>query len=291
MKYILAALLVLAFAFTASAADLSASVAEPQNSYFYVSNCKGAGEGPTQVSLRFIVTNSWSVPMTVRYDYFDYGTDFWVAGDTQICTIGANLPEANCIANVPLRLGGRGNGTMTNAVFIRLKGMDPDNKMDTLTKEFSFKFEHYTADSEINVLNKISALQARVSTLGTAGSCGPSAAELATANSAITSAQAALKACDLKTAYNAPANELKALETYTDASIASCKSSTPPAPTPAPAPAPAAVPTPAGSTPASAPSSPAAQAAQPTAQPASGPCAIGLALPILGLFALWRKAV
>jgi hypothetical protein len=291
MKYILAVILVFALAFTASAATLSAAVAEPDNSYFWVSNCKGAGDGPTQVSMRFIVTNNWNVPMTVRYDYFDYGTDSWVEGDSQICTIAANMPANDCRLTAPLKLGGRGNGTMTEAVYIRLKGMDPDNNVDTITKDFSFKFEHYTADSEINVLNKISALQTLISKLGSAGSCGPTAAELATANSAITSAEVALKACDLKAAYNGPANELKALEKYSDESLAACTAAAPATPAqPTAQPEPTAVPTPAGPTPAAAPSSPAAQAAQP-AQQGNGLCAIGFALPLLGLFALWRKAV
>ncbi len=293
MKGIIAVLLLLAFSTVASAAELSASVAEPQNSYFYVSNCLGAGDGPTQVSLRFIVTNNWNVPMTVRYDYFDYGTDSWVTGDTQICTIAANLPAPDCSVTAPLKLGGRGNGTMSNAVFIRLKGTDPDNKLDTLTKEFSFKFEHYTADSEINAMNKMAALQAQISKLGAAGSCGPSAVELAAANSAITSAEAALKACNLKDAYNGPANALKALEKYTDASIASCKSSAP-APTAAPATAPSATPpsttAPPNTTAPPAAPTPAAPAPT-TAQPSGGnACAIGFALPLLGLFALWRRS-
>jgi len=295
MRYTVLTLSVLLLLLPASAAELRAAVVDPAT-FPFVGNCEFAGigagaaqAGATLLDFRFLVTNEWNTPMTVRYEYYDYGTDAWIEGTTQACTIGANLPESNCIVSVPLKLGGKGNGTMRDAKLIRLKGVDPEGRMDALTKEFSFDIPHSSSDTENNAINKIEALRARMATLRSAGSCGPTSDEMQAANTALEGAEAALRSCDMRNAYNLPANAINALEKYTDSAIARCQAEQAARAAPEPEVTHTSGPetvAPEMPAPTQTPEAPPAPAATPQQQ--AGPCPMGFALPLLGFLA-WSR--
>ncbi|MEM4390218.1 MAG: hypothetical protein QXG98_06210 [Candidatus Micrarchaeia archaeon] len=124
--------------------------------------------------------------MDVMYDWFDFATGSWQTAG-KFCVLPASLA---CKAEVPIRLGGQGSGTITQEL-IRLYGECGGVRYE---KSFTFTITHRPDTAETNVLSKIAQAESALqSCTGTA---------CAQASAYIDAAKAALKICSLTHAFN-----------------------------------------------------------------------------------------
>ncbi|RLG18677.1 hypothetical protein DRN67_03915 [Candidatus Micrarchaeota archaeon] len=230
---ILIVVLVLSLLCSLSSADeLSVSVLEPSDGTFYTSNCPGTSQSSkTRLESKYSVTNPWGSAMTVWYLYYDFGNDEWVEGPSPACTVGPYLITNDCYVQTPLSLGGQGTGVMHQVEYIRLKGVDPDDKYGTLSKTLSFNFDHFESQSETNAIAKLEELRESLDGLDAGGSecyktfcCGASGDLVEEARTALEEGEAALKRCNLVDAYNLPANALNSLQSVSIGSDQECSS-------------------------------------------------------------------
>jgi len=149
-------------------------------------NCKMPAQ--TEPKLEFSIYRPSECPsaMDVWYDRFDF-----VTGSFQTVGKFCVLPTAvACKAEVPIRLGGRGSGTITQEL-VRLYGECNGVRYE---KSFTFTITHRPDTSESNILSKIAqAEEALRSCTGTA--CSAAAAD-------IDAAKEALKTCSMTSAFN-----------------------------------------------------------------------------------------
>ncbi|MFH1448473.1 MAG: hypothetical protein ABIG39_06425 [Candidatus Micrarchaeota archaeon] len=165
---IFAIMLVIAVLFSpcfSEARELPAILSDFTQETLVVMNCKTTQPGGSEmVDISINVDNPLPVQMKVSFTYLDMATGLYEEQPiNQYCYIGPHL-SLPCKFKMPIRLGGRANGTISNAELMRLKGVDPQGtRTETYTKSFWFNIEHEESLPEINAMNKIVAAEELIS--------------------------------------------------------------------------------------------------------------------------------
>ena len=199
---IFAAFLMLAASAAAVEHTLSASLSSGTSS-FRISNCEMAG-GASKQRLTVNVENPMADYMAVKYYTYNLSSGQW-EDNGKLCN-APGLQMTPCALQLPINMGGKGNGTITQDLLRVVATIE--GSQDTYTKVFSFTVTHFEGDREVSLLNQIAgnktALSATRDLCVAKPACCTSeiSGRLDSAESKLNEATTALGGCDITAAYS-----------------------------------------------------------------------------------------